>query len=147
MIFNIINIGYNPDPPRLHACRRATGRLRAYFRSNLGGTLIRKINTRLIIEEWETVAWTIPFWIAMLLGLVQAELWRWPRIAAPLVVAGLTLVHSVFWTDLRMRAPIVPAIALIAAGASWPAMVRSGRIEREVSRRLQLRPPSEDQPS
>jgi hypothetical protein len=97
--------------------------------------------------RWATVAWTIPFWIAMLLGLVQAELWRWPRIAAPLVVAGLTLVHSVFWTDLRMRAPIVPAIALIAAGAPWPAMVRSRRIERAVSRRLQLRPPSEDQPS
>jgi 4-amino-4-deoxy-L-arabinose transferase-like glycosyltransferase len=71
-----------------------------------------------------TMAWTIPFWIAMLLGVVQAELWRWPRVAAPLLVVGLTLVHSVFWTDLRMRAPIVPAIALIAAGAAWPAFRR-----------------------
>jgi hypothetical protein len=61
----------------------------------------------------------------MFLGLVQAELWRWPRIAAPLVVAGLSMVHSVFWTDLRMRAPIIPAIALIAAGAAWPGFVRS----------------------
>jgi Dolichyl-phosphate-mannose-protein mannosyltransferase len=75
--------------------------------------------------RWATVAWTIPFWIALLLGLVQAELWRWPRIAAPLVVAGLTVVHSVFWTDLRMRAPIIPAIALISAGAAWPGIVRS----------------------
>jgi Dolichyl-phosphate-mannose-protein mannosyltransferase len=71
--------------------------------------------------RWVTIAWTIPFWIALLFGLMQGELWRWPRIAAPLWVAGLTLVHCVFWTDLRMRAPIVPAIALIAAGAAWPS--------------------------
>ncbi len=47
----------------------------------------------------------------------ERSLWRWPRIAAPMIVIGLTLVHAFFWTDLRMRAPIVPAIALIAAGA------------------------------
>jgi len=74
--------------------------------------------------RWATVVWTLPFWIAMLLGLVRPELWHWPRIAAPLVVAGLTMVHGVFWTDLRMRAPIVPAIALIAAGAAWPGIAR-----------------------
>jgi 4-amino-4-deoxy-L-arabinose transferase-like glycosyltransferase len=72
--------------------------------------------------RWATIAWTIPFWIALLIGLVQTELWRWPRIAAPLLVAGLTVVHCVFWTDLRMRAPIVPAIALIASGAGWPSV-------------------------
>ena len=33
-------------------------------------------------------------------------------------VLALTAVHAVYWTDLRMRAPIVPAIALIAAGAA-----------------------------
>ena len=37
-----------------------------------------------------------------------------------MIVIGLTLVHALFWTDLRMRAPIVPAIALIAAGAGLP---------------------------
>ena len=28
---------------------------------------------------------------------------------------GLTVVHAFYWTDMRMRAPIVPAIALVAA--------------------------------
>ncbi|MFI5456687.1 MAG: ArnT family glycosyltransferase [Isosphaerales bacterium] len=69
--------------------------------------------------RWATMAWTIPLWAAVCLGLVQPGLWRWPRIAAPLVAIGLTLVHVLFWTDLRMRAPIVPAIALVAAGGPF----------------------------
>jgi hypothetical protein len=88
--------------------------------------------------RWVTVAWTLPLWVAMLLGLVRADLWRWPRIAAPLVVAGLTLAHCLFWTDLRMRAPAVPAIALIAAGAGWPKVLRS----RPASARTDVRRPA-----
>jgi hypothetical protein len=71
-----------------------------------------------------TMAWTIPLWVALGLGLLQPGLWRWPRIAAPLVAVGLTLVHVLFWTDLRMRAPIVPAVALVAAGAAFPRFRR-----------------------
>ncbi len=70
--------------------------------------------------RWATIAWTLPLWIALGLGLSQRSLWQWPQIAAPMIVMGLTLVHAFFWTDLRMRAPIVPAIALIAAGAGLP---------------------------
>lgn len=65
-----------------------------------------------------TLAWTLPLWLALGLGAVRRGLWRWPSIATPLAVIGLTLVHALFWTDLRMRAPIIPAIAIIAAGAS-----------------------------
>jgi hypothetical protein len=67
------------------------------------------------LARWATVAWTVPLWAALCVGLLQPGLWRWPRISAPSVSIGLTLVHVLFWTDLRMRAPIVPAIALIAA--------------------------------
>jgi hypothetical protein len=69
--------------------------------------------------RWVTMCWTIPLWGALALGLVQRDLWRWPRIAAPAVAIGLTLVHLMFWTDIRMRAPIVPAIALVAAGVPF----------------------------
>ena len=65
--------------------------------------------------RWATMAWTIPLWAAVCVSLLQPGLWRWPRIAAPLIAIGLTLVHALFWTDVRMRAPIVPAIALMAA--------------------------------
>jgi hypothetical protein len=68
-----------------------------------------------------TMAWTIPLWIALVLGLTCRKLWVWPRVAAPAVVVALSAVHAVFWTDMRMRAPIVPAIALIAASARTPS--------------------------
>jgi hypothetical protein len=68
-----------------------------------------------------SAAWTVPLWIALVAGLFRRGLWRWPRAVAPAIVLALTVVHAVFWTDLRMRAPIVPAIALIAA---WGTMRR-----------------------
>jgi len=74
------------------------------------------------IVRWATAVWTLPLWIALGLGLARRSVWRWPQIAAPLMVAGLSLVHALFWTDLRMRAPIVPAIALVAAAAALPAL-------------------------
>jgi 4-amino-4-deoxy-L-arabinose transferase-like glycosyltransferase len=77
--------------------------------------------------RWVTALWTIPLWLALILGLSRQYIWSWSRIAAPLSVIGLTLVHSLYWTDLRMRAPIVPAIALIAAGAALPVIFRSQR--------------------
>lgn len=82
------------------------------------------------IVRWATAVWTLPLWIALGLGLARRSLWRWPQIAAPLLVAGLSLVHAVFWTDLRMRAPIVPAIALVAASAALPALRRESERRR-----------------
>ncbi|QEH36411.1 hypothetical protein OJF2_49750 [Aquisphaera giovannonii] len=74
-----------------------------------------------------SAAWTGPLWAALLVGLLNRKAWRWPRIAAPAAILGLTMVHVFYWTDLRMRAPIVPAIALVAAAAELPI---PGRIRR-----------------
>ena len=63
-----------------------------------------------------TACWTFPLWLGLAWGLSRRDAWRWPRLAAPATVLALTIVHAFYWTDLRMRAPIVPAIALIAAG-------------------------------
>jgi 4-amino-4-deoxy-L-arabinose transferase-like glycosyltransferase len=91
-----------------------------------------------VYQTWlrvATAAWTVPLWLALALGLVRRELWRWPRITAPAVVLGLTAVHALFWTDLRMRAPIVPAIALIAAtGPPTLARLRRGGHDRPTCR-------------
>jgi 4-amino-4-deoxy-L-arabinose transferase-like glycosyltransferase len=76
--------------------------------------------------RWATTGWTLPLWLAVFLALPRRDLWYWPRITAPLSAIGLTLVHGFFWTDLRMRAPIVPAIALVAAGAVLPRFIRNG---------------------
>jgi len=74
-----------------------------------------------------TAAWTVPLWLALASGLARPGLWRWPSVAAPSIVMALTLVHIAYWTDLRMRSPLVPAIATIAAGFPAPRWARSGR--------------------
>jgi 4-amino-4-deoxy-L-arabinose transferase-like glycosyltransferase len=74
-----------------------------------------------------TSVWTIPLWIALGLGLLRRTLWSWPQVTAPIFVLSLSAVHAVYWTDMRMRAPIVPAIALIAASAR-------GRVNRPFDR-------------
>ena len=68
--------------------------------------------------RWLTAAWTAPLWVALLLGLTTRGVWVWPRVAAPLTILALTAVHSVFWTDMRMRATVVPAVALVVAASS-----------------------------
>ena len=69
--------------------------------------------------RWLTIVWTVPFWVALGMGLMSRKLWCWPALAAPMMLMGLTLVHTIYWTDMRMRAPMIPALALIAACASW----------------------------
>jgi 4-amino-4-deoxy-L-arabinose transferase-like glycosyltransferase len=64
--------------------------------------------------------WTVPLFLALGAGLADRESWTWPKGAAAACLLSLTIVHSFFWTHLRMRAPVVPMIALTAAGARWP---------------------------
>jgi hypothetical protein len=62
--------------------------------------------------------------LACELILAVAGVWRLGRkLATPpwlnltLMVLAFTATHAVFWTDLRMRAPLAPGIALLAAAA------------------------------
>ena len=67
----------------------------------------------------------IPEFVLMIIGLAQRSVWRWPLVSLPAALVSFTLVHSIYWSDMRMRAPIMPAIAVLAAlGASrvWTAM-------------------------
>ena len=68
-----------------------------------------------------TALWTIPLWCLLILGALRRNAWEWPFVTAVACILALTAVHAVFWTDLRMRAPIVPAIALLAANAYFDA--------------------------
>jgi hypothetical protein len=69
-----------------------------------------------------TALWTAPIVIALVIGLCRPPAWRWPRVAAPLMLISLTCVHALYWTDLRMRAPLVPAISLIVATVDLKAL-------------------------
>jgi hypothetical protein len=54
--------------------------------------------------------------VAMALGVwrLRRDEWSrwWPLVA---LIVSFTCVHSMYWADMRMRAPLVPAIALLAA--------------------------------
>ncbi len=71
-----------------------------------------------------TLAWTIPLFFALALGFTSPPPGPGPASRHRPAILGLTVVHAFFWTDLRMRAPIVPAIALVAAGASIRSIKR-----------------------
>jgi hypothetical protein len=64
-------------------------------------------------------------WYAAVFTLAVAGLWRGRRELAKtpwiwglLLCLAFTAVHSLYWTDMRMRAPLMPVIVLaVARGA------------------------------
>ncbi len=50
-----------------------------------------------------------------------------PWLFALLLAGSFTLVHAFYWTDMRMRAPVTPAVALAAVAGM---AVLSRRISR-----------------
>jgi hypothetical protein len=67
--------------------------------------------TRLVIGVFYSA-----MFLSALVGLVRLRrkewLRWWPLVA---LLLGFTAVHSLYWADMRMRAPLMPAIALLAA--------------------------------
>lgn len=67
--------------------------------------------------RWLCLIWTLPLWVLVGWSLARRTAWSWPLFCATAQILGLTFVHAFYWTDLRMRAPVVPALALLAAHA------------------------------
>lgn len=66
-----------------------------------------------------SATWTIPVFALALLGLSRRDGWTGPGGVAIAMIVGLSCVHLVYWTDMRMRAPLTPAIALMAGAGFW----------------------------
>lgn len=49
------------------------------------------------------------------LALVQVRSWRPPTVALPLLLLVFTAVHALYWSDARMRTPLVACIAVLAS--------------------------------
>jgi hypothetical protein len=66
--------------------------------------------------RWGIGLFYVAEFLAMGLGLWRLTRAEWPR-WWPLValIVSFTCVHYLYWADMRMRAPLVPAIALLAA--------------------------------
>jgi len=72
-------------------------------------------------------------WYLALFALAAVGLWLkgrslmdLPWLFALLLVLAFTLAHAVYWSDLRMRAPIMPVLALAAALGSGQVVRRRG---------------------
>jgi hypothetical protein len=85
----------------------------------------------------QAARWAVGFWYLVTFALVlyaavclNRRLLTSPWLWAVLLAFALTAVHSVYWTDLRMRAPMVPMIAVAAA---WGAVRLCDRIRRQAA--------------
>lgn len=54
-------------------------------------------------------------YVFFLAGLCKRQTWRPPMVVLPLLILSFMLVHAVYWTDMRMRTPVMPAVAVLAA--------------------------------
>jgi 4-amino-4-deoxy-L-arabinose transferase-like glycosyltransferase len=79
-----------------------------------------------------TAAWYCGVYLLAAVGVWRL---RW-RLFAPPLVWGLllcvtfTAVHTFYWSNLRMRAPLMPFVALVAAAAFPPKALTSGQGDR-----------------
>ncbi len=64
-----------------------------------------------------TALWTLPLWVLVIRGLLRRSLSNGLRAATLALIVSLSAVHTIYWTDLRMRAPAVPGFALLAGSA------------------------------
>jgi hypothetical protein len=88
-----------------------------------------------------------PAWTVWSVGLFYAAQWMlvvaaiaWVVRTGPpqwmpglLVIAGFALVHLVYWSDARMRAPLAPLLALLAVRGALVIVDRRGQRRRSPS--------------
>ena len=64
--------------------------------------------------KWAVAAWYTAVLLAMLVGLWRAPWTVHPGWQTPLLfLLALSLVHVVFWSTMRMRAPVMPVVFLL----------------------------------
>ena len=70
-----------------------------------------------LVLRWGTGIWYSALWLFCLIALIGLRLkmlahpWCW----AILLCVATTAVHAVFWSNIRMRAPLIPVVCLLAA--------------------------------
>jgi 4-amino-4-deoxy-L-arabinose transferase-like glycosyltransferase len=111
---------YITDEPKMFAysCGIRVARLwqlMPYKRSRTERTVV--ILLRVMIGAWYTF-----LFVLAAAGLVvrRGEIVKSPIVWGLLLAFAFTAVHSVYWSNMRMRAPLMPSVSLLATiGAAW----------------------------
>lgn len=67
------------------------------------------------VVRWVCGVYYAALYVLVLCGLAQPATWQPRRIAYPVILLTVTLVHAVYWSDVRMRAPLIPVLSVLAA--------------------------------
>lgn len=81
------------------------------------------------LARYAAALWYVALFGATLraLGVGRRELLRGPWTAGLLLCLLFTLVHSLYWSNPRMRAPLMPLVAILAASALGRGTDRAAR--------------------
>lgn len=79
------------------------------------------------ILKWPITLWYIGLYLLAISGALRVgrSNLNWPWLAGWLLIASLTLVHALYWSNMRMRAPAMPVIYLLAGAAMTQIPTRS----------------------
>jgi 4-amino-4-deoxy-L-arabinose transferase-like glycosyltransferase len=79
---------------------------------------------RVDINESASRRWlryAVALWYSIQYGAILLALWQWQRkinvVALPwllTLIFAVAAVHTLYWTNLRMRAPLIPGLAIVA---------------------------------
>lgn len=85
-------------------------------------------------QRWGVAVYYALLFAAAAAGIVRGRTWRWPGSVLLACLAAATLVHAAYWSNVRMRAPLSPVLAVLAVQAFAPAARRrSDPVERSPS--------------
>ncbi len=117
----------------LRSCVYRLGWFWAWWPAPGNGGLIERSLIGLWYAFWTLVA----AWSAIRIWIVQRSSnrqTRWLLLPAISLILSLSAVHSVYWSNMRMRAPIMPAVYLLAVWSisqRWQSSTSAGRTEAD----------------
>jgi 4-amino-4-deoxy-L-arabinose transferase-like glycosyltransferase len=79
--------------------------------------------------RYATAVWYVTVFVLAVLGInsLRWQVLRTPWLWGVLLCLSFTAVHTVYWTNLRMRAPLMPVVCLLAAAGAAQVAARVRR--------------------
>ena len=76
------------------------------------------------VMRWSIGAWYVAFYLLLCAAATRhrRRLHRWPWLSLSLVVICFAAAHVTYWSNLRMRGPVMPALYLLASTAFAPSL-------------------------